>query len=648
MLTRWASGPWPPTWIRKRNERGNSYFAKSTLVIAAILAVICAPPRAKADDVDTAVDAIAQVGAISGIPVGPTETTIIKAIVRCAINRRPLPNCARQIIIDRLPLEASPLTACVLDGTPIDRCGAEEILRRLPAPAANAVRCITERPDVGRCGAQLVLNEAQKQAFDVIEKLKADGRSALDQAGSGTIRNIIAITEGLRDDDWVKVATAGGPEIYKVAAKTVLKVVLPAVIPASPIIDPAIDALIQSRADVVTKVIRGAKARDVRLVGEAVMEAYLIESFVVPCSIPGIPDDLKEAVCGNVGKIIHSIAKFGGGSIDLVVRLIKNPLGIPDTIWKELEGIRGTIAGKDDDCVAPEQYYSDNYSKCYHRGVQKRMASQAQLDQLIGSLNHRCRRYYDRCFFSNHFDSLCNPQRAMYGDHINKLTAAVTNAATLYSRTFAGFAASKGQTRACQALDFMRHEFQEFLDLCARSLAVQVPLPGDVNRDDCDTAPMTFSPPVVHRAACESAMRMVDTNLALLKICHPTVKPTAPLACRAEGAGRCGFLDIQCTAPLPPATNYSVAGVFGMQVFRVVPEIGLINTEYSVIQGNFTAHVCASNSAGGICSESFPITLGSSTDHSCFGPPITRPCLEGLHLCKNRCIGRHETCVPEQ
>jgi hypothetical protein len=634
----------------KHSTRQLRTFGRSILcrvvVGFALSSGVLASNHARADDVDTAVDAIAQVGGVLGIPIDPTETVIVKALVRCAVNDRPLPNCARQIVIDRLPAEARPLTSCVLDGAPIEQCGSEEILRRLPAPAGAVVRCITQRPDVGVCGTQLPLTEAQKQAFDVIEKFKADGRSALDQEGSGTIRNIIAITEGVRDDDWVKVATAGGPEIYKAAAKTVLKIVLPAVIPASPVIDPVIDALIQSRADVVTKVIQGAKRRDVRLVGEAVVEAYFIESVIVPCSIPGIPDDLKEAVCGNVGKIIHAIAEFGGGAADLVVRLIRDPLGIPDAIWKELEGIRGTIAGKDDDCVAPEQYYADKYSKCYHRGVQKRMAGPAQLDQLTGSLNFRCRRYYDRCFFSNHFDSLCNPQQAMYGNQINRLTDAVNNAARLYANTFAGFAASKGQVRACQPLDFMRHDFQEFLHLCATSLATQVPLPGDVNRDDCDTAPMTFSPPIVHRAACENAMRTVDTNLVLLKICHPIVKPTAPLACHADRAGRCGFLDIRCTAPLDPAAKYSVAVAgLGLSVFQTVPETGLIGTSYKEFAGDFTANVCASNSAGGACSKDFPVTLGLSTDPVCFGPPfVGDQCPAGLHPCRNTCIGRHEVC----
>jgi hypothetical protein len=209
MLARIVSRP-QPSWFLDNHERRRERTRRVTLALAILFAAVCVSGRAEADDVDTAVDAIVHVGSISGIPVGPTETIVIKAIVRCAINRRPLANCARHIVIDRLPSEARPLASCVLDGTPIEQCGSEEILRRLPAPAPDVVRCITQRPDVGRCGAQLALSQAQKQAFDVIDKLKADGRSALDQAGSGTILNIIAITEGIRDDDWVKVAPQEG------------------------------------------------------------------------------------------------------------------------------------------------------------------------------------------------------------------------------------------------------------------------------------------------------------------------------------------------------------------------------------------------------------------------------------------------------
>ncbi len=103
---------------------------------------------------------------------------------------------------------------------------------------------------------------------------------------------------------------------------------MPEILPAGTITDPVIDAVIQSHADALAKVLAGAETGDVHLVGEALTEAYLVDGILVPCAIPAIPSDVREAVCGSIGKIIHAIAGAGGDATVFVVSLIKDPLGI--------------------------------------------------------------------------------------------------------------------------------------------------------------------------------------------------------------------------------------------------------------------------------------------------------------------------------
>ncbi|MDQ6869134.1 MAG: hypothetical protein M3178_12315 [Pseudomonadota bacterium] len=612
-----------------------------TLAGAVGLAVVFTGGAAHADDVDTAVDAVVSVGSIAGVPIDATETTVIKGIVRCAISKTAVVNCARQAIIDRLPPEARPLTTCVLNETPIEQCGAAEILQRLPPQARDIVTCITQRTDVGECGQQLVLNAAQKEAFDAIEKLKADGRSELGSAGSGAIRNIIGLSEAIRAEDWVNVGVYGGTEVYKAAAKIVLKAVLPEVIPAGQVLDPIIDAIIQARADLVAKIIRGAKTQDARLVGDAIVEAYLIDGFLVPCAIPQIPDDVKEAVCGTIGKIIHSIADVGGEAADFALRLIKDPLGIPDTVWAELEDLGATVfQNKKHDCMPPEQYYATNYVKCYHRGVRQRFSSNEQLDQLIGTLNFHCRTYYDRCFLSKYFDRLCNPQQTMFADHVNRLTSSMNTAANLYSGSFPQFVRDNGQAAACDPQAFI---FPQFLDSCARAVAIQVPLAGDPTGDNCDSAPLILSSLIAPRAACERAMAQLDTRSVLGRVCEGN--PQAPTGCHAAQDPVCGYIDVTCNAPLPAASEFVLAGLPG-KVYRFVSESGGISAEYTGA-GNITMSVCARNFFGSTtCGEPFSVTLGRTDDPSCLATVTYRTCPQGVALSLPRMYTNRRPIVP--
>jgi hypothetical protein len=639
----------------------DSWCAKLFRALAVVCTVVCtagiAPRPAVADDVDTAVDAVVFAGSIAGVPIGANDAGIVKEIVRCAVNKTSILRCARQEIINRLPADAQPFAGCILDQRQLTDCATQEALDRLPPQARGIVNCIAERADIGKCGTQVAVNAVQKQAFDVIDKLKADARSeagnALNSATGGSINNIIGLARAIQQNDWVSVVQFGGVEVYKQAAKIVLKAVLPEAIPASQVIDPVIDAIIQARFDVVANVIAGARRRDARAVGEAITEAYLLDSILVPCAIPQIPSDVREAVCGTAGKVIHALAEFGGDVVQDVLNAIKDPLGVPDAVWESLVKLEQTIfLGKKHDCPRPEQYYGTNYGRCYHRGVNQFVSR--RLDQLIASVDSRCRSSYDRCFTSSHFDELCNPQKAMFRDQIGKLSASVDKAARLYTAGFAQFVRNRGQQAACNAATFKMRDLPQFLDACARAVAVHVPLAGDPMRDDCDRGPSGLSQPVVQRAACERAMQAVNVSDILAVACD-AVKPGPPANCHAAiGDGVCGFLDIQCNGPLPQARSYQVSGPdFNITKDEDVDrQSGRITAHFVNALGPVSVRVCAINKVGQICGEPFPARLKTDkADNSCFvgGHPAPK-CGSpdgGMKLCKNRCIPKNAPCRQE-
>ena len=513
--------------------------------VAIFLAALTTEKAVADDEVDTFVNAIALAGAIGNVPINEGDKVVIKFIIRCAANSTTIVICAHQQIINQLQLQLQlqlppELTECILDGTPLERCASKDLLNAsgLPVPVQQLLACISDTGDVGNCANQAVTAEGH-QILDVIEKLKADARSdamtELDAATSGTMRNILSLFKAVQANDWVGVTIYGGPEIYKQVAHAVLDAIAPEIFTTlGPVLNPVIDDIIQARADLLAKLTTGVRNGDAHLVGEAITEAYLTEGILVPCAL--LPNDIRDTLCGPIGKIIHSIADASGDVTDFFVSLIKDPLGIPGSVWDELVKLEQTVfLNKQHDCLPPERYYANNYVRCYHRGVRQLSSSTAQLDQLVSSLNHRCQSHYDRCFTSDHFDSLCNPQKEMFSNHVRQLVSSVNSAASSYTRLFPQFVREQGPAAACDRQSFMVQAFQEFLDRCAGQVAVEVPLLGDPDSDDCDTHPSTISVShVAHRAACERAMAQVDTDAILRDVCAPIVDSTADASLLGE------------------------------------------------------------------------------------------------------------------
>ena len=220
------------------------------LVVVTALAILASATRASlADDAqqaaDIAVEAFTAGGAIVGVNLGPTEKALAKSVVACGVRGKPVIDCARDELVKLLPQDARPFAHCLLKRTPVAECSKRFVISKLPPQAQGLATCIAQRADFLSCGEQFGVDQGQRAAFNTLNALKADGRDALGQPGTGTMRNILGLAQGIRDDNWEKVIQHGGPEIAKIAGKALLRVFLG---PAAAPLDPAVDALIQNRS----------------------------------------------------------------------------------------------------------------------------------------------------------------------------------------------------------------------------------------------------------------------------------------------------------------------------------------------------------------------------------------------------------------
>jgi hypothetical protein len=527
-------------------QRGLSKLVRVGAV-AIFLAALTTAKEAAADGVDVVVqvlvDASAAQAPLLGLPaITEEDGEVIKLIVRCSASGATIVKCARQQVIEQLQLPSAvdPLVDCILDGTPLALCASKDLLSSSGLPpsvqqhAQQLLTCISQTGNLGNCADQAT-KSGEQEVLGVIGKLKADAQSdamtELDAAGGGTLRNIISLSKAIDTHDWRQVTLDGGTELYKAAAKIVLNIFLPGVLTSLPGqqvgVAPIVDAIIQARADALGKVTAAAANQDLGGVIEGIAEAYLSDSAVASCAILGeINTDLKEAVCGPIGAVIHSIAAAAGKITDDAVDAITHPLNIPDDVLNALGAVLNAVDPPDPKfCPPPSQYYANSYARCYHRGVRQLSSNPAQFDQLVNSLNSRCRNdHYDHCFKINvteNVNPICNPQTGMFSSHVSQLVASVNRAANSYQQYFPQFVRKLAREQGLAAACNRQLAVEKFLEDCAKLVEVQVPLLGDPNSDNCDTGPSTFFAPVAQRAACERSMAPVDADGVLRDVCAP-------------------------------------------------------------------------------------------------------------------------------
>jgi hypothetical protein len=528
----------------------------SKLVRAGAVAIFLAALGAKAavaDGVDDVVEVLVEAstaGAQLGLPaITPEEGNIIKLIVRCAESSTRILTCARQQVIASLPIQLPPEAIdCVLDGTPPEQCLSEELLNSLdlPLPVRKLLDCVSQTGNLGNCTDKAVTDQ-EKEVLGLIVALKADAQSdamtELDAATQGNLRNIITLSKAIDANDWPNVSFYGGVQFYQAAAPIVLNAVVPGLLtgPQGKVLTPVVEAIINSRAEALEKVITAGEKHDVGGVSEAVIEFYMSDSAVVSCTLLNeINTDLKAAVCGPISDIIHTIAATAGRITNDVLDAITNPLNIGDDILGVLE-IAIELADPADAKLCPKppsQYYANSYARCYHRGVRLLSSNTAQFEQLVQSLDIRCKiDHYDHCFTVNvtaNVNPICDPQKGMFSNHVSQLLASVNSAANSYQQYFPQLVRKLAREQGLAAACNRQLAVEKFLEDCATQVKVQVPLLGDPDSDNCDTGPSTFFPPVVQRAACERAMALVDADAVLRDVCAPLVALTVDAALLGE------------------------------------------------------------------------------------------------------------------
>ena len=108
--------------------------------------------------------------------------------------------------------------------------------------AAAAEKCAT---DWGKQQVDQATQEATAKVVENLQKIKADADQALHEV-KGTVKSIIQIAQGLKDEDWAKIAYFGSKELAKIVLTLIVEVICP---PCALIAGPVIAELVDLYGD---------------------------------------------------------------------------------------------------------------------------------------------------------------------------------------------------------------------------------------------------------------------------------------------------------------------------------------------------------------------------------------------------------------
>jgi hypothetical protein len=503
--------------------------------IVALLAASLSPQASHADAVDIAVDAFVVGGATMGVPISPSEASIIKPLVRCiAVQGKPVLECSKETVISQLPQETRGLVNCITGGKPVVECGKEEAFKHLPPQTKELANCVATGQNVAQCGAQFAVTQAEKAAFATVDKLKVEAQDKFKEATSG-IQNIINVVDGIVRQDWQKVLENGGKAVAKYVVKTVISSLLTPATTA--IIGPVIDTVIDNRFDLVKDLVNALQSGDYAQLPRILAEAYVTSYFEIACAL--IPAGaVKEAICGSLGKVIAAAGKVVGDVIGTVVGVIKDVLG---AIGGAFDAIGKGIAGKDDNCGSPEAYYAANTLMCYNRAALLKMSQPGAFAQFENDVYHRCRQHFIRCEYSETVTRICGPMRDLFNQHVDQLYKALLESANAYARSRQTYMEAQ-RARVCSP-QFASGEADNFLNGCENRLKKNFPLGGDALSPDCKPNAkrcegLLFCPEAsAQQAACKAAVDDGDWKRTTADVCKgagkcfpiDNTKPTGPI-----------------------------------------------------------------------------------------------------------------------
>jgi hypothetical protein len=595
---------------------------RATRAAAIILAALCLtftlPSRAQADALDVAVDFFSVALAKQGIYVGETEKSILKSMVRdvekgtsfpdamknavmapllqklpanvqeiakcvatgsnvagCAqaellrqlpAEARTLAECALknstnpgQCLIGKLPAEAQGMANCISAGKPVAECTRDELINRLPPEARGIADCLTRAQnsnDIAACGTGQVQEAIRKLQSSVASANTARDRFFKPQPN--VLENVINIVIGIQESDWQKVAENGGAAVAKVVVDVVLDN-FPVTKPLMPVLGPLINVMIENRIDLVTDLVAAARAGDAAAITRIIVEAYYAFQLEGMCSLPIIPQAIREAFCGPLAAVIHEVAKAAAGivneAIGFIERGVKDPLGIPEEVMKlpvkvgegivewfgqRINDVRNEVAGKKDDCGTAERYYASRFALCLPAAANMKVTDPAAFYLFESALYQQCRDAFSRCFFSGSFASICDPMRRLFNEQATKLDAGLREAAAMYGREVRHFVElHRKDACACGTMkeDFADWGYKMFIGECGAALGRKLPVTaandtrveaqemrGGAFAPNCVPGPgqtPLFGAPRPTESACRAAVSLANFKRDAGDVCGP-------------------------------------------------------------------------------------------------------------------------------
>jgi hypothetical protein len=476
------------------------FFRRASLLSAAVALALMLQPRIghANDTTDFVVDAVAAAGGIAGVPIRESEKDFVKQLVGdIASGTRidvAMKNAVMRPLIEQLPAEARAaanciaggtslaqcaarefknapeVLQCVADGTALATCAQREAIRQLPQEVRNAADCVTSREKVAEC--------AKGQAREIIGKLENAARDEADKkfkAAPSAIQNIMNIVDGYQRKDWAAVLENGGAAFAKVIIQRVLAKLLPG--PTYALAEPMISVAVENRIGLAGDLVRAAENGEPATVARVLFEGFLTFQFEMQCSLPIIPQAVRDAVCGPLGDVIRvlggAVGSFTADVLALIAGAIKDPLGLPGAV---VDILIDPFDGLEKDCGAAEGYYARRFATCYPLAASQKLTSHQEFDKLEGALNLQCRHYFARCFNStdDKYGKICNPLSNTYKAHAQAMETALRNSAETYKRDLRGYIQSKG-AGSCGA-GFADLEYEIFISQCGDALSKQMPL----------------------------------------------------------------------------------------------------------------------------------------------------------------------------
>ena len=190
-------------------------FWRAAVLLRLALLAAWWPVLAHAHPADDAVEAVVTVGGFAGVTLSAAEAPTVKALVRCGLRGQPMLDCARDHLIEQLPVHAQPVAHCMGLGLAFDACGAPAAV---PLSTRALARCIGTRQAIGSCAELVSIAAPQRQALRLIDRLQADGRSD-DATAPTAMQRLVELAAAMRDGDWDQVARIAGPEVRRVALR---------------------------------------------------------------------------------------------------------------------------------------------------------------------------------------------------------------------------------------------------------------------------------------------------------------------------------------------------------------------------------------------------------------------------------------------